>query len=205
LKEAAMPDLRVSFPRPCDEDWEEMTPADRARVCARCDKAVHDLSNFSFDEANALVRADSEVCVRARVQPDGSVALKPSRRGDARRMVIAVAASAGLLAASAPAMAKKEGPPGAIAGRVEYPWHQTRVVATSASGQTFRAKVKRNGRFRIGHLPDDTYTLEFRPDCGDSWKVENIVVGGGETVVPNTRSEAGCIIVGMLKIEDPRG
>lgn len=200
-----MSDLRVSFPKPCEEKWEKMTPADRARVCARCDKAVHDLSSLSFDEAEALVRRDSEVCVRAQVQADGSVALKPSRRGGARRMVIAAAASAGLLAASAPAMAKKEGPPGAIAGKVIYPWYRTRVVATAADGQTFQAKVKRNGSFRIADLPDGTYSLEFRPDCGDRWKVENVVVGGGETVVPNTRSEASCIIVGMLQIVDSKG
>lgn len=200
-----MPDLRVSFPKPCDEKWEKMTPADRARVCARCDKAVHDLASYTLDEAEALVRRYSEVCVRAQVQADGSVALKPSRRGEVGRMVIAAAASAGLLAASAPAMAKKEGPPGAIAGKVIYPWYRTRVVATAADGQSFQAKVKRNGSYRIDDLPDGTYSLEFRPDCGDKWKVDNVVVGGGETVVPDTRSEASCIIVGMLKVEETRG
>lgn len=200
-----MADLRVSFPRPCDENWDAMAPAGCARICARCDKAVHDLSQYSLDQAEALVRENPGACVRARVRDDGSVALKPSRRGDTRRVVIAVAASAGLLAAGAPAMAKKDGPPGAIAGKVEYPWYRTRVVATGADGQTFRAKVKRNGSFRIGYLPDGTYTLEFRPDCGESWKVENVKVGGGETVVPNTHSEATCIFIGMLKIEEVRG
>ena len=51
-----MPDLRVSFPKPCEEKWEAMTPAGRARVCARCDKAVHDLASYTLDEAEALLR-----------------------------------------------------------------------------------------------------------------------------------------------------
>jgi hypothetical protein len=200
-----MPDLRVSFPRPCDEKWEAMTPAGCARICARCDKPVHDLSQYSVGEAEALMRRDSGACVRARVQRDGSLALKPSRRGDARRMMIAVAASAGLLAASAPAMAKKDRRPGAIAGKVEYPWYRTQVVATGANGQTFRARVKRSGNFRISHLPSGTYSITFRPDCGNSWTVENVIVGGGETIVPSTRDESSCIMVGMLRIEDVRG
>ena len=50
-EEAAMGDLRVSFPKPCDEKWQAMTPEGRARVCGRCDKAVHDLSLYSIDEA----------------------------------------------------------------------------------------------------------------------------------------------------------
>ena len=200
-----MSDLRVSFPKPCDESWEAMTPADRARICARCDTPVHDLASYSLEEAEALLRDDPHTCVRARVRSDGSVALRPSRRGDARRMMIAVAASAGLLAAGTPAMAKKDHPPGIIAGKVENPWYRTRVVATGANGQTFRTKVKRNGSFRINHLPGGTYSLEFRPDCGSIWTIDNVVVGAGETVVPQTRDDNECIMVGMLRIVEAKG
>ena len=200
-----MPDLRVSFPKPCDERWEVMTPADRARVCARCDKHVHDLSLHTLEEAKALLRGDPEPCVRARIGADGAVAVKPSRRGDTRRMVIAAAATAGLLAASAPAYAKKDRPPGAIAGNIDTFGTRTRIKATSTNGRTFRAKVKRDGSFRIMHLPSGTYSLTFIPDCGDRLTVENVEVGAGETVLPKVESEVGCIIVGMLRVEGAKG
>ena len=36
-----------------------MTPAGCDRVCARCDKLIHDLSNYEIDEVEALLRAQS--------------------------------------------------------------------------------------------------------------------------------------------------
>jgi hypothetical protein len=199
-----MADLRVSFPKPCDEPWEAMAPAGCARICARCDKAVHDLSLHTFDEAEALLRADPGTCVRARIDADGVVALKPGRRGDARRMVIAAAASAGLLAAAAPAFAGRDRPAGAIAGNIETFGIRMGVTATGPDGQAFRARINGNGRFRLRHLPAGTYTLTFVPTCGDSWTVENVVVGAGETRVPNVQHMNNCIVVGLLRIEDPR-
>ena len=200
-----MRDLHVSFPKPCAENWETMTPAGRARVCARCDKAVHDLSRYTLDEAEPLLRGSGEVCVRARVGADGSVALKPGRRNDARRMVVAVAATAGLLAATAPALARETRPAGAIAGKVESGSFRVRVFATGANGQTFRTKVKGNGQFRIKHLPAGPYTLSFHPDCGDSWTFGEVVVRDGETIVPDVKDENQCIVVGLLQIEESRG
>jgi hypothetical protein len=200
-----MADLRVSFPKPCDEKWEAMTPAGCARVCGRCDRPVHDLSLHSLDEAEALLRRDPAACVRARIRADGSVALKPGRRGEKRRMMIAIAATAGMLAASAPALAGRDRPNGAIVGNVESFWSHTRVTATDANGQTYRTRVKGDGRFRIGHLPGGTYTLSFVPDCGERWTVENIVVGAGETIVPRAPHEGQCIVVGLLRIENDRG
>jgi hypothetical protein len=96
-----------------------------------------------------------------------------------------------------------------VAGHVETAGIRMRVSATGMNGQTFHTRVKDNGRFKIGHLPAGTYTLRFRPECGDSWTVENIIVRAGESVEPrveNTDKNASqCIVIGMLKIEDDRG
>ena len=199
-----MRDLRVSFPRPCDESWEAMTPEGRARICARCDKAVHDLASYTLDEAEALLRGNPGACVRARIRSDGSIALK-SGRGNARRMVIAAAATAGLLTANAPALAKDNRPGGAIAGHVKFAEFRTRVTATDMGGRIFRTKLKSKGQFRIRHLPAGTYSLTFKPGCGQSWTIENVVVGAGETSLPNIESPDGCITVGMLRIEKDEG
>ncbi|MEA3038729.1 MAG: hypothetical protein QOE79_1242 [Sphingomonadales bacterium] len=200
-----MRDLRVSFPRPCDEKWEAMTPAGCDRICGRCDKLIHDLSHYEFDEAVALLRRDPETCVRARVGADGVVALKPGRRDGARRMVVAAAAAAGLLAAGGPAFASTDRPQGAIAGKVRAYGARVRVTATDPSGGKFRAKVGGDGRFRIKHVPAGTYNLTFVPDCGDKWTIDNVVVGEGQTALPDSESPTTCIVVGMLRIDDDRG
>jgi Carboxypeptidase regulatory-like domain len=200
-----MRDLRVSFPKPCDEKWEAMTPAGCDRVCARCDKLIHDLLHYALDEAEALLRREPDSCVRARIDADGVVALKPGRGGKARRMVIAAAATAGLLTAGAPALAKRDRPDGAIAGNVgSYPM-RTRVTATGTDGRTFRTRVRSDGRFRIRHLPAGTYTLTFVPDCGDDLTVENVVVRDGETILPGVQDVGACIVIGLLRIEDGKG
>ena len=200
-----MRDLRVSFPKPCDEKWESMTPSGCDRVCARCDKVIHDLSQYEFGEAEALLRRDPDTCVRAQIGADGVVALKPGRGGGARRMVIAAAATAGLLTAGAPAFARQDRPGGAIAGTVAGTGFRARVIATGPGGQTFRAKIRSNGRFRIRHVPAGTYTLSFAADCGANWTVENVVVGIGETNVRDVRDRDMCIVIGMLRIEGVTG
>jgi hypothetical protein len=182
-----------------------MAPAGRDRTCARCDKAVLDLSRYEATEVEALVRRDPETCVRARIGANGIVSLKPGRRGSARRMVVAAAATAGLLAAGAPAAAKREGPGGAIAGKVDSFGFRVRVTATGPDGRTFRARSGNNGRFRMKGIPPGAYRLTFVPDCGEAWTVEKVVVGDGETLVPNVQDRVGCIIIGRLQIEQDRG
>jgi hypothetical protein len=196
-----MRDLRVSFPKPCDAPWQAMVPAGCARLCARCDQEVHDLSQYGLDEAEALLRSNPGACVRARIGTDGIVELKPGRQGRPRRMMVAAALSAALVAAGQPALARQERPRGEITGQVEA-YSEVRVRATDQSGRTFRTKVKRDGRYRLRGLPAGTYTLSFRPSCGDSWTVENVVVGEGVTEVPMGDEFRGCIIVGLLHIED---
>ena len=199
-----MRDLRVSFPKPCDERWEEMKQAAGCdRVCERCDHLVHDLARYTIDEAEALLRANPGSCVRARIGADGTVALKPARGGTARQMMVAAAATAGVLAASAPALAKRERPTGAIAGGLQYGF-QTRVEARSEAGRTYRTRVDREGRFRFERLPAGTYSVTFIPDCGDTRTIENVVVREGQTDLPQVQDLDRCIIIGQVRIEEDR-
>src|SRR5205085_11825779 len=127
-----------------------------------------------LDDAEALLRANPGRCVRARIGPDGAVALKPGGKGKARRMVVAAAAAAGLLA-STPVYARQDRPGGAISGRVDSYGTRIRVIATGPDGREYRRRAGVDGRFRIKHLPAGTYRLTFTPGCGDSWTVENVV------------------------------
>lgn len=198
-----MRDLRVSFPKPCEEKWDAMTPVAGGcdRVCAACDKVIHDLSHYDFAEVEALLRADPDTCVRARIDADGTVALRPGRGGRVRRMVVA-AASVSLLAACAPALAEQDRPAGEIRGKVEIDGSQMRVTATAADGRTFRTKARYDGQYRIRKLPAGTYTLTFESNCSDSWTVADVVVGSDQTVLPYAENPAPCIIVGQMMIDE---
>ncbi|RYG86864.1 MAG: carboxypeptidase regulatory-like domain-containing protein [Alphaproteobacteria bacterium] len=193
-----MADLRVSFPTPCDEKWEGMTPLGCNRVCAQCDKIIHDLSQYELEEAEALLRRDPETCVRARIDADGAIVLK---RGSVRRMVIAAGASAGLLA-SQPAFAGQDRPKGVITGKAFSFGYHTKVIATGPNGEIYRTKVKERGGYTFRHLPPGTYALTFVPDCGDGWTIKEVVVGDGQVIVPQSPDEGGCIIVGKMLIDD---
>jgi hypothetical protein len=198
-----MADLRVSFPRPCDERWEAMAPAGCGRLCARCDQIIHDLSRYDADEAEALLRAQPGTCVRAAVGPDGGVATRPGRGG--RRLVVAAALTAGLLS-GAPALAAQDRPAGAISGRYQIKGERVRVVATDQAGRKYQTHTGDHGRYRIAGLPPGTYKLSFDAMCGEPKTLADIVVGRGETVVPATQVDYVCIVVGRLRIEDgPRG
>jgi hypothetical protein len=201
-----MRDLRVSFPRPCDEEWEAMSPSGGCgRICGRCDKVVHDLALYSLDEAEALLRASPGTCVRAAVDAEGVVALRPGRGEGARRMVVAAAVAAGLLAGGAPALAKGERPQGAITGKIENYGFGGRVVATGQDGRTYRGGVKGNGRYRIRHVPPGSYALTFMTTCGGKEPIGDVVVGDGEAIAPEAKESSACIVIGMLRIEDDRG
>jgi hypothetical protein len=123
-------------------------------------------------------------------------------------MVIAASASAGLLAACAPTTmsAMRDRPVRTLAGKVSATdansIYGTRVTATDANGFSFHGQVKGDGRYVIKRVPVGTYTLIFVPACGDSWKVENIVVATDAPVVADTKDPNECITVGKLLIDD---
>jgi len=183
-----------------------MAPAGCGRVCASCATTVHDLSGYSIDDVEALLRRDPAPCVRACVGADGAVALKPGRGGSARRMVASIGVSIGLLAAGGPALAGDRRPQGIIEGRIANAMFRTMVTVTGPDGRHRRARVRGNGRYRISHLAAGTYTLTFVPDCGDSWTISGVdVLDGQRTGVPASRGEGGCIVVGLLRIDTNQG
>ena len=168
-----MRDLRVSFPKPCDERWEGMAPTGCDRVCARCDTVVRDLSEYTFDEAEALLRANPDSCVRARIGADRVVALKPGR---GMRRMLAAGASAGLLMSATPAMAGQDKPAGAIVGQIIGYARATRIVAEGPDGTLYSVQGADDGSYRIAGLPAGKYKLNFW-NCNPSKPdVETIVV-----------------------------
>ena len=203
-----MSDVRVSFPKPCSERWEAMRPEGCNRFCERCEKLIHDLSQLTLQEAEHLVRSGTDICVRAEVGVGGVIKLKGSDGRKARRMVAAIGASVGILAASGQAAAAEGAKLGAIKGEVVGACGGS-VSATAADGRVYHAKIGLNGRYKVKRLPAGSYEVKL-DDAGPATSPEvasgnPVMVESGRTSVLNIKDANTCIIVGMLEIEDRNG
>jgi hypothetical protein len=205
MQEDKMGDLRVTFPKPCPEQWDAMTPTGCDRHCASCDQVVLDLAELTIAEVEDHIASGAEICVRAQIDARGQIALKSNAWRDARRMFATVGAGIGLLTSGGAAVAGGKQPKGVIAGKVENVDWGTRVTATGADGKTYKANVKNNGDYKIKHVPPGTYSLTFIPSCGDPWDAGTSIVVAGKTTAKNTTAENKCIIVGLLEVEDNNG
>lgn len=95
-----MKDTKVEFPNPCSEPWDAISPRGCNRHCASCDKIIHDLTSLTFKEPATLLEHGDEVCVRAKVGPNGMIELMDSGRRTAQRLLAAANASHALAAAA---------------------------------------------------------------------------------------------------------
>ena len=205
-----MSDLRVSFPKPCRERWDDMRPDGCNRFCDKCDKTIHDLSKLTLEEAVELARSTRAICVRAEVNSDGLVELKAGR--STRRMVAAIGASVGILAAS-PAAAADGAKPGAIKGAVLGACGGS-VTATASDGTVYHAKVGLNGRYKVKRLPAGAYRVKVDPLPGSEAAAadlasissprpgaDQVVVRPGHTSILDVADPNGCIIIGAISID----
>ncbi|MFL9838715.1 carboxypeptidase-like regulatory domain-containing protein [Flavobacterium sp. ST-75] len=56
--------IQISIPQPCHEKWDEMTPTDKGRFCAACQKNVIDLTKVSDREIVQLIKSNKNLCGR---------------------------------------------------------------------------------------------------------------------------------------------
>jgi hypothetical protein len=191
--------LEVAFPEPCGERWETMSPSDCNRHCATCDKTIHDLESYRFEEVEALVAREAHVCVRAKIGADGAVKLKRSSAQVAGRLVLA--ASAGILAVATPAFAQSGG---SIVGNIDGVLIRARVTAPDANGRTYRAAVRNDGKFWFKNLPAGEYEVSAQ-GCEAPWTIGKVTVSGGKVVMARSVDPSECIIVGLMQVKRTAG
>jgi hypothetical protein len=55
--------MKISIPKPCHENWNEMLPEEQGRFCLKCSKTVIDFSKKSKDEITAFFKeASGKIC-----------------------------------------------------------------------------------------------------------------------------------------------
>ena len=81
--------IQLSIPTPCHENWQQMTPVEKGRFCASCQKKVFDFTNMPDREIASVLRSHNHVCGRltAKQLEDG---VRPSKE----KSLIGVAAAA---------------------------------------------------------------------------------------------------------------
>lgn len=57
--------MKISVPKPCNENWDKMLPEEQGRFCLKCTKTVVDFSKKTKEEVHAFFRETTEkVCGR---------------------------------------------------------------------------------------------------------------------------------------------
>ncbi len=59
--------IQISIPEPCQEGWQNMTPVEKGRFCASCQKTVLDFTHLSDNEIIKVVSKEKNVCGRINV------------------------------------------------------------------------------------------------------------------------------------------
>jgi len=59
--------IQISIPEPCHEGWQNMTPVEKGRFCASCQKTVLDFTHLSDNEIIKLVSKKDNLCGRINV------------------------------------------------------------------------------------------------------------------------------------------
>lgn len=144
--------LRIAelIPEPCTEPWDAMSGGQTRRVCARCNKAVHDLSGLTEPELRRAIEGGASMCVQLVVDAGGFVVFPMRAPADvlvpiARlrpRAPPSAAAALAVLAACTP-HARPEAPPpepaAVVTPLVELEHIEHRAAApTPAPVETYR-------------------------------------------------------------------
>lgn len=56
--------FQISIPEPCNQGWQNMTPVEKGRFCASCQKAVLDFTYLSDNEIISLISKNDNLCGR---------------------------------------------------------------------------------------------------------------------------------------------
>ena len=59
--------IQIAIPEPCHEGWQNMSPVEKGRFCASCQKTVLDFTHLSDNEILKLVSKDDNLCGRINV------------------------------------------------------------------------------------------------------------------------------------------
>lgn len=58
--------MKITIPKPCHENWDNMTADEKGKFCSVCSKTVHDFTDFSDEELFGRFESNENICGRFR-------------------------------------------------------------------------------------------------------------------------------------------
>lgn len=58
--------MKITIPKPCHENWDNMTPNEKGKFCSVCSKTVHDFTSFSDEKLINTFDSNKDICGRFR-------------------------------------------------------------------------------------------------------------------------------------------
>ncbi|BAP32169.1 uncharacterized protein CHSO_3132 [Chryseobacterium sp. StRB126] len=58
--------MKITIPKPCHENWNNMSPDEKGKFCSVCSKTVYDFTNFSEEEIMNIFGSNKDICGRFR-------------------------------------------------------------------------------------------------------------------------------------------
>ena len=193
-----MSDVRMAFPEPCGEPWDQMAPSGCNRHCAVCDTEIHDLSALTVEEVEALQESSEKVCVRARIGADGTIVTHRGERAGRRRVIAAAVGASLSLAACQTTGEPAVTPLYTVSGSFGWGTGERVVTLTRWDGESETKRVAPRRDFRFANLHEGTYVLRMDSDCADPI-VRQIEVGPAHIDVGEVHFDSECIIVGVMQ------
>lgn len=193
-----MTDVRVAFPDPCGEQWDQMAPRGCNRHCAACDTEIHDLAALTPDQVEALANSAEKVCVRAHVSADGTIATRDMGKARRRRVVAAAVGASLSLAACQTTGEPAVTPLYTVSGSFGWGTGERIVTLTRWDGQSETKRVAPRRDFRFANLHEGTYVLKMDSGCADPI-VQKIEVGPAHIDVGEVNFDEECVIVGVMQ------
>lgn len=175
---------RAEIAVPCHESWDAMTPVNRGRHCASCDKTVVDFAAMTPQQIVDAVRIGrGSICARVSRDAHGEIVTRaePSGRGwlpHAAGFVLALAL-AGSAAAQAPAVVSGRAVMAKPIDEKQGPAAGAQVLLVQNGKQIASTKTDDAGRWNIS-VPAGQYDLIVRRNLMLGERVNDITLHGGD-------------------------
>ena len=138
--------MKVTIPKPCHENWANMTPEEKGRFCQVCSKSVRDFTSASDLEIITDLSENPNICASFRVeQLDRNLSYSFINSLFAKFAVGFVLTSGGIV--SAQTQPKVNQPV-----KTDVPVHVKGEVAPISSPKTTPVKRDQNTPFRLGKI-----------------------------------------------------
>ncbi len=206
----------ISIPKPCYENWENMTPEEQGRHCSKCNIVVKDFTTMSNEEILKYLEINTtRTCGRVRNQ---QLYKLPSLNTQLRKFLYAFALIfLPFIAIPSTAQIKPNSLKdnyfqisGAIKGKIlddkgnPVPFASLGVFQHGVlKGQS---KTNLNGKFVIKPLTCGTYSLRISSVGFVKTELKGIIVNSGKSTLKNVKlkKKIRCVTVGIIIRTDNR-